>query len=189
MWHFGAPVLSNYYFGADRYRFLWLRSFGRPVLLTLTQQAAGATLRTQLLDKPACGPRLTPIQFIPPGTSAEEKRKLQQEFRTRQADPAVRRAVAEANRPPVQLVALETTRPVSPAQWQHFEQMLRNSTFQQLPAFEESLALDGATWVLEAHTAAGYHLVLRHSPDRDAPFRRACEYLLDLSSARNEARN
>ncbi|WP_354577054.1 hypothetical protein [Hymenobacter sp. UYP22] len=188
LWHFGAPVLSNYYLGANRYRFLWLRSFSRPVLLTLTQRATGAILRTQFLDKPACSPQLSAILFIPPGTSATQERKLQQEFQKRQADPAMQQARARVNRPPIQLVALETTHPVSPAQWGRFAQLLQNSAFQQLPTYEESMTLDGAYWLLEAHKASGYHAVFRHSPEKQDNFRRACEYLLDLSSARKEDR-
>ncbi|MDU0370129.1 hypothetical protein ACFPAF_06980 [Hymenobacter endophyticus] len=188
LFFFGAPILSNYYLGHDTYRFLWLRSFDRPVLLTLTQQASGATLRTQLLSKPACGPRLTSIQFMPPGISAEEERKLQHEFRKHQADPAVQQARDEANRPPVRVAAEETLRPVRAAQWRRFEQLLQAASFQQLPAHEESYGLDGARWLLEAHQANGYHMVERHSPNKQNSFRRACEYLLELSSARKEER-
>ena len=48
--YFQAPVLSNFYLQTPIYRFLWRRSFHRPVLLTLRLQATGGTLRTQLLD-------------------------------------------------------------------------------------------------------------------------------------------
>ncbi len=123
--HFGAPVLANYYLGSATYRFLWLRSFHRPVLLTLTRQAHGATLRTQLLTKPACGPKAAHIRFTPPQASAAQRRKMELAFRQLQADPAVQQEMAEANRPPVQVAGEETTRPVSPQQWQRFEQFCR----------------------------------------------------------------
>lgn len=67
---FGAPILSNYYLSTETYRFLWLRSFHRPVLLTLQQSANGGILRTQLLSKHACGPKITTLLFIPAGASA-----------------------------------------------------------------------------------------------------------------------
>lgn len=185
---FGAPVLSNYYTGQDMYRFLWLRSFHRPVLLTLTRQPSGATLRTQLLSKPACGPRMTHIQFIPPNASASQRKKLQEDFNRHQADPAVQRELAEANKPATQVAAEETTLPLSPQQWQQFEQLLVKNEFNQLPAYQESGAMDGAYWLLEAHQANSYHMVSRHSPNKSGSFRKACEYLLDLSSARKEER-
>ncbi|GGG50702.1 hypothetical protein [Hymenobacter glacieicola] len=77
LFFFKAPVLSNYYLGNDTYRFLWLRSFHRPVLLTLTQQAGGATLRTQFLTKSATAPRLEQILFVPPTASQAEAARLQ----------------------------------------------------------------------------------------------------------------
>ncbi|WP_157807387.1 hypothetical protein [Hymenobacter chitinivorans] len=57
-----------------------------------------------------------------------------------------------------------------------------------MPACKPITMLDGAEWLLEAHRASGYHAVLRQSPDSTDAFRAACEYLLDLSSAKNEER-
>jgi hypothetical protein len=185
---FGAPVLSNYYLGHDTYRFLWLRSFHRPVLLTLTQQADGATLRTQFLTKSALTPRLAVILFIPPTASPQEAARLQREFDLEQKDPKVQRKLAEMNRPAQQLPQLETTRLLTPQQWQQFERLLQQYQFQEQTTCTYSTTLDGASWILEAHTASGYHAVLRHSPHKRDGFRRACEYLLDLSSARKERR-
>jgi hypothetical protein len=185
---FGAPVLSNYYLGHDTYRFLWLRSFHRPVLLTLTQQADGATLRTQFLTKSASTPRLAVILFIPPTASPDEAARLQREFDLEQKDPKVQRELAERNRPAEQLPQLETTRPVTPQQWQQFQQLLQQCGFSQQTACETSTVMDGAGWLLEAHTAGGYHAVYHHSPEKPDSFRRACEYLLDLSAARKEER-
>jgi hypothetical protein len=182
--HLGAPILSNNYGGEDIYRFLWLRSFHRPVLLTLTRQENRQTVRTQFLSKPACGPRMVSILFIPPGTPATQARKQQQQFDAQPPDSAL----IAANRPPVQITAEETVQPISRLQWQHFQQLLLASKFQQLPSYEESGANDGAYWLLEAHQASGYHMVFRHSPDKQEGFRKACEYLLDLSSARHEER-
>lgn len=185
---FGAPVLSNYYLGHDTYRFLWLRSFHRPVLLTLTQQADGATLRTQFLTKSASTPRLAVVLFIPPTASPGEAARLQHEFDLKQKDPEVQRELAERNRPAEQLPQLETTRSVTPQQWQQFQQLLQQCGFSRQTVCESSTVLDGAYWILESHTAGGYHVVYRHSPEESNDFRGACEYLLDLSSARRERR-
>jgi hypothetical protein len=186
--HFGAPALSNYYTGQDIYRFLWLRSFHRPVLLTLTRLAHGATLRTQLLSKPACGPKMTQIQFFPPNATVAQRKRLREAFNRHLADPAVQQEMAEANKPATQVVAEETVRAISLQQWQQFEHLLP-SDFQQLPAYQASSSrMDGAYWLLEAHQASGYHMVFRHSPDETDAFRKACGYLLDLSSAREEER-
>ncbi|MCA8830222.1 hypothetical protein [Hymenobacter pini] len=185
---FEAPVLSNYYLGHDTYRFLWLRSFHRPVLLTLTQQADGATLRTQFLTKSALTPRLAVILFIPSTASPQEAARLQREFDLEQKNPEVQRKLAETNRPAEQLPQLETTRLLTPQQWQQFQQFLQRGGFSRQTVCESSTVVDGAYWILEAHTADSYHAVLRHSPDRPDTFCRACEYLLELSTARKEKR-
>ncbi|WBA43031.1 hypothetical protein [Hymenobacter canadensis] len=188
LYAFQAPVLANYYRGTDTYRFLWLRAFHRPVLLTLARQANGLTLRTQFLNKPAGLPRMVDILYIPPDASAAQVRKLKAQFRHWQAAPALQRELAEANRPPTPVGAEETTRSLSQEQWQHFEQLLLKSEFRQLTSREDLSVMDGADWLLEAHLADGYHLVYRHSPNKQDGFRKACEYLLDLSSARSEER-
>ncbi|SNR30099.1 MULTISPECIES: hypothetical protein [Hymenobacter] len=187
--YFGAPVLSNYYLNTDVYRFLWLRSFNQPVLLTLRRSATGGSIRTQFLDKPNCGIKLVTVQFIPPKASAQQVKQLEQELRKRQADLLQQQRIAKINRPPVHITSKETTRSISPQQWQQFEQLLAQSRFQQLPPFEAPTgAIDGASWLLESHQASGYHMVFRHEPNAAEGFRRACEYLLDLSSARAEER-
>lgn len=187
---FGAPVLSNYYLGYDTYRFLWLRAFHRPVLLTLTRQAGGATLRTQWLSKWAGLPKvqLSTIGFTSHNQPPAEREWLRAADRAYRTDPKVLRELAERNRPAEQLPQLETTYLITLPQWQQFERLLQQSGFQQQTSCEMSPVTDGADWLLEAHTAGGYHIVNRHSPEKPDSFRQACEYLLDLSSARRERR-
>ncbi len=48
--------------------------------------------------------------------------------------------------------------------------------------------MDGAYWLLEAHQPNAYHFVFSHSPDKQGGFRKACEYLIELSSVRGEER-
>ncbi|QJX48609.1 hypothetical protein HMJ29_17465 [Hymenobacter taeanensis] len=131
---------------------------------------------------------MPPIQFIPPDATAAQKKKLQADFNRHLADPAVQREMAEANKPATRVIAEETVQGVSSEQWQHFEQVFKNG-FHHLPAYGSNTRMnDGAYWLLEAHQADGYHMVFRHSPAKTDDFRRACEYLLDISSARNEER-
>ncbi|GAB2784212.1 hypothetical protein GCM10027175_23430 [Hymenobacter latericoloratus] len=189
---FGAPVLSNYYLGTDTYRFLWLRSFQRPVLLTLQHRPDGSILRTQLLTKWAILPKtkLSEIIFALPNSTPTQLEKLRAEHKAQQQDPEIQHQLAEKNQPAVQVIAQETTVAVTLEQEQHFHTLLQDSHFQLLPACQSSPdMLDGAYWVLESHQASGYHMVFRYSPDEADGFRKACEYLLDLSSARNEERH
>jgi len=105
------------------------------------------------------------------------------------ADPTWLEQVAAAKRRAVQLRAEETTVAVTPAQWQHFQNLLIESKFDSLPACQPNPGwLDGARWLLEAHQASGYHMAARHNPGENDRFRKVCEYLIDLSSVRHEER-
>ncbi|MBC6612902.1 hypothetical protein H8B15_18410 [Hymenobacter sp. BT507] len=182
--YFQAPVLSNYYLKADIYRFLWLRSFDRPVLVTLQRKPVGTTLCTQFLSKYPVSAHLTVPDPEEPGISAEQ---VAQRLAALE-DPVFKAYIAEEKRPSVLVDAEETTVAVTPEQWQHFERLLQKADFWQLPACQPLGLLDGAEWLLEAHQANRYHMVLRQSPREKDAFRISCEYLLNLSSARKEKR-
>lgn len=188
--YFEAPVLSNYYLGADTYRFLWLRSFHLPILLTLRNTARGTSLRTQVLDKSPGFVRLS-VQHpdsLPPSASAGERARVQKYYAQTVADPAFQRRVAEGKRRAQLVDTAETNLSVTPSQFQHFRQLLMQCKFQKIPPCQPVSLLDGANWLLETHQASRYHMVFRHSPAETEGFRKACEYLLDLSSARHEER-
>jgi hypothetical protein len=189
--YFEAPVLANYYLQKPIYRFLWLRSFHRPVLLTLCQQATGATLRTQVLDK-FPGFRTLSV-FHPdslPATASPKARAYAKRFYEETiADPAFQAEIAANKRRAVQVKNEETTILLTQPQYQTFERLLQQAHFWQLPSCQPVPGLlDGADWLLEAHVASGYHVVARKSPEETEPFRQACDYLLNLSSVRAEER-
>lgn len=188
LFRFRAPVLSNYYTGQTIYRFLWLRSFHRPVLLTLQQQPSGATLRTQFLTKSVLSATISEVSFELPHATPAQKEVSRKAFQATLADSAHQAKIAETTRPSVLVNAEETTVVVTPQQWQHFENLLQQVNFWQLPACQPLGALDGAEWLLEGHQPTRYHMVLRQSPGKNDTFRAACVYLLDLSSARKEKR-
>ncbi|MBX0289671.1 hypothetical protein K3G63_04435 [Hymenobacter sp. HSC-4F20] len=189
--YFEAPVLSNYYLGADIVRFLWLRSFHRPVLLTLRHTSTGATLHTQLLDKPPGFQTLTVLHpnSLPPTASAKRRADAWKYYNETMADPEFQREVAEGKRRAGPVKAEETTVAVTPEQWQHLQDLLTQAKFSGMcPCQPQPGMLDGSEWLLEIHQARGYHMVARQSPEERDGFRKACEYLIDLSSVRNEER-
>lgn len=188
--YFNAPVLSSFYLGTPTYRFLWLRSFHRPILLTLRRTAKGAALQTQLLNK---FPGFMEISVfhpddLPASASAEERARAKHYYDSTMADPDFQAQVAAGKRRAVQVKNEETVRPVSLQQYQAFEQRLHRANFWQLSSCQPDMILDGARWILESHQAEGYHMVNRHSPKATDGYRQACEYLLDLSSVRDEER-
>ncbi|MBO0358488.1 hypothetical protein J0X19_11075 [Hymenobacter sp. BT186] len=105
------------------------------------------------------------------------------------SDPAFHAEVAEGKRRAVQLLEKETTISITLEQYKEFQQLLQQAQFWQLPSCKPIPGLlDGAYWFLEAHQASGYHMVARRSPDENDDFRKACEYLVDLSSVLHEER-
>ncbi|GAB3293248.1 hypothetical protein GCM10027348_12940 [Hymenobacter tenuis] len=189
--YFEAPVLSNYYLDAEIIRFLWLRSFHRPVLLTLRHTKGGSTLQTQLLDK---HPGFTTYTIhhpdsLPSTSSAEEREEAWRFYREMMADPTFQKQVAKGKRRAKQVNSEETTVAVRPEQWYHLQVLLAQTQFPTMSSCQPRPGmLDGSEWLLESHQADSYHMVLRRSPENEDGFRSACEYLIELSSVRNEER-
>jgi hypothetical protein len=190
--YFDAPVLSNYYLQTPIYRFLWLRSFHRPVLLTLCRTKTGATLRTQLLDKFPGFETVTVLHpdSLPASASPARRARTKRFYEETMADSAFQARVAAGKRRAEQVQAEKTMRVLTTSEYQAFEHVLQQARFWELPSCHPrpGLSLDGASWLLEAHLAKRYHLVERASPKEGDPFRQVCEYLLDLSSVCTEER-
>jgi len=188
--YFEAPVLSNYYLKTDIYRFFWNRSFARPVLLTLQHKGDILNIRTQILDKePGFTEYSLPTSSIANPTP-EEKGQLQALNDKLLADSVWLQKARLGKRRAAIIKSEETVTPVTQAQWQQFQHLLAQCKFEQLHPCGTGIltSTDGNYWLLESHQASGYYMVLRRSPIKKDRFRQACEYLLDLSSARKEER-
>jgi len=80
-------------------------------------------------------------------------------------------------------LALEETRPLAEAAWARFEALLAAAELDTIPAHGVE-GLDGSQWIMEAVRQGAYRLVSRWTParhGRDAAFRRACWFLVELS--------
>jgi hypothetical protein len=190
LFSFNAPVLSNYYLGQSIYRFLWSRSFDRPVLLTLELSETRAVLRTQLLSK---------ALIFKSSSLAEEQQSLKRiavaESLAREEKDEERKTlfleIVKSTREGLLPLEAITGKPVtlSNGQVRQFRELLTQAGFWQLPSCEPIHLTDGSNWVLEAHEPNRYKAVFRQSPrSKQAPFRRCCEFLLNLSEARSEER-
>jgi len=85
---------------------------------------------------------------------------------------------------------LESTRSIDPLKWNIIEKMLIDSSITSLPSAIHEVGMDGTEWFLEIHTNKGYFLINRWSPSKEDfhGFRKICEYILDLSSFKDEKR-
>jgi hypothetical protein len=184
---FKAPVLSVAYLGHPVYRFLWLRSFHRPALLTLEQTESGGVLRTQFLSRDSDWTVPTMANPEEPGIAdtTRQRRLAYVQRRAAAADGQRWLAYLAQAKTPVQVLQAET-KTLSAAQMQQFKQMLTKAAVWQLPTCQPDQMLDGADWILELHESTRYQVVYRHSP-KDG-IRQCCEFLLNLSPARKEER-
>jgi hypothetical protein len=188
LWSFKAPMLSVAYLGHPVYRFLWLRSFHRPALLTLEQLESGGVLRTQFLSRDLDWAVPALANPEEPGIADTTRQRRLAYLRQRAAAPDSQQWLAylAQAKTPVQVLAAET-KTLSVAQMQRFQQLLTQAAVWQLPTCQQpSLMFDGADWILELHEPTRYHVVYRHSPRGE--IKQCCEFLLNLSPAKHESR-
>lgn len=188
LWAFKAPVLSVAFLGHPVYRFLWLRTFHRPTLITLEQIERGGKLKTQFLSRIPDLPAPAITNPDEPGIADTTRQRRLAYVQRLSATASGRQWLAylAQAKTPVQVLQAET-KTLGAAQMQQFKQMLTKAAVWQLPTCQQpSLMLDGADWILELHEPTRYHVVYRHSPKGE--MKQCCEFLLNLSSARKEAR-
>lgn len=174
------PILYNYYTGHDIYRFLWLRSFHRPVVISLHKDEDKVWLTIKELDKqPEFMDELKPIKFFVPKllpngdydtTRIEDTEEPEREV--------IKKADRKAN------IILNQTIKLTEKEWKDFETLLSNCSFWTSKSDIEALGCDGAEWTIEGHLKDKYWFVNRWSP-RDN-FRKAGEYLIHKSGFKEE---
>ena len=174
------PILYNYYTGHDIYRFLWLRSFHRPVVISLHKDENKVWLTIKELDKqPEFMDELKPIKFFEPKllpngdydtTRIEDTEEPEREV--------IKKADRKAN------IILNQTIKLTEKEWKEFETLLSNCSFWTSKSDIEPLGCDGSEWTIEGHLKGKYWFVNRWSP-RDN-FRKAGEYLIHKSGFKEE---
>ena len=80
-------------------------------------------------------------------------------------------------------LTVNETRPITEAEWEHFQGLLKKSDFWSMPTEVSPKGLDGAGWLLEGVKSGRYHVVDRQSPEQ-GDYREACLYLLRISGVK-----
>ena len=169
------PILYNYYLGQDIYRFLWLRSFHRPVIISLHKDGDKVWLTIKELNKqPEFIDEYTPIQFEPPKFLPNGEPDTKQ---VRYKDVPKRKIIKKADRK-ADIILNQTTN-LTVKEWVEFEALLNNCSFWTSKPYIESMGLDGSEWMIEGHLKNKYWVVTRWSPKDN--FRKTGEYLIKKS--------
>ncbi len=172
----GEPVLFNYYQKHDIYRFLWIRSFHKPMVFSLHKDGGKIWLVTKELDKI---PQFMDHFYVtyPPLVFTSKG-----EIDTTKRGETKIDSVVKANRQAK--IILNQTKQLSNKEWIEFESLLNNCAFWTTAPTEEILGVDGSGWIIEGHLKNKYWFVDRWSPkDR---FFNAGEYLIRISGLNEE---
>lgn len=173
------PILFNYYLGHDIYRFLWLRSFHKPMVFSLHKDGNKVWLSTKQLNKQPQFIDITWSKFVEPFMTADgeiDTANLDEKYHNR-VDSVIK-ADRKAN------IILNQTKQLSNEEWAEFESLLNASSFWTSNPLETSFGLDGSEWIIEAHLKEKYWFVSRWSPK--VGIRNAGAYLIEKSGVDEE---
>jgi hypothetical protein len=176
---FKAPLLYNFYLGYENYRLLWLRSFHRPVLISIIKKN-DITINTKILKSQ---PEFWTTVYLPKSNSApSQELRIFQDYESAKIDFPK----ADSIIPPKQNIEIEfdTTITINKKQWMTFKILLDSCKFWSSEQYINTAGLDGADWILEGQTPKCYQFIFRWNPK--GQFRKCCEYLIHLSSAKDE---
>jgi hypothetical protein len=170
------PILSRSYLGHEIYRFLWLRSFHRPVVFALHKSNNQVWLSTKMLDKQ---PRFY-VERIGGITKEYREDYIKRGYIIDNFIPD--RVVRFPDRKANIIYSKDTM--LSENVWKGFESLLEKASFWRLPSRIDDGSTDGAQWIIEGHLKNRYHFVDFHSPDGD--FAKLGLYLIKLSKLKEE---
>ena len=169
LYAFKEPVLYNYYLGHDIYRFLWLRSFDRPILLVLNQDNTNVWLMIKILDRQPRFLDQTILKALP-----RKGKGLKVELVPDSVVKGDRKADIVLNRR-INLTSRE---------WNKVDSLIKAADFWAVPPTKQATGMDGSQWIIEAHTKENYRFVQRWAP-KDK-FRIIGEFLIELSGLKEE---
>lgn len=164
------PILYNYYLGHDMYRFLWLRSFDKPVIISLHKDEEKIWLITKELDKQ---PQFIELHYISHFKPIKIKHNENNIATGIDVKPdSILKLDRQAK------LILNERKNLSIDEWNRFERLLLKSNFWS-KQIKNSGGIDGSEWIIEAHLKNKYWVVDKWSPKND--YRKCGEYLIGLS--------
>lgn len=177
LYSFKEPVLSQNFIGHNVYRFLWLRSFHRPVVFVLHQIEGQVWLNTKMLDME---PRFYDDRIV--GIPKEEQQEyIKEGYFIDKKNPDLLIRIADRRA----AIIYNKNISVSKNEWTEFEQLLTKAKFWSLPTRIDDGSSDGAQWIIEGHLKGKYHIVNYHSPG-NSDYGKAGRFLIELSELEDE---
>lgn len=164
LYAFKEPIFYNYYLGRDIYRFLWLRSFDRPIVFVLNRDSKNVWLMVKILDRQ---PRFIDQTILKPLPIHGKGLKVE----------LVPDSVIKGDRKADIVFSKKIN--LTLTEWNRVDSLIKATDFWNIPPSKEATGTDGSQWIIEAHTRERYRFVQRWAPKDN--FRKIGEYLIELS--------
>jgi hypothetical protein len=129
----------NYFLGHDIYRFLWLRSFHKPMVFSLHKDGKKVWLTTKQLNKQPQFIDITWSKFVEPFVTADgeiDTANFDEKYNNR-VDSVIK-ADRKAN------IILNQTIPLSNEEWEEFKSLLNAASFWTSAPLDTGSGLDGS---------------------------------------------
>lgn len=169
LYAFKEPILYNYYLGHDIYRFLWLRSFDRPIVFILNRYNNNVWLIVKILDKQPQFIDQTILKALP-----IKGKGLKVEL----VPDSVIKGDRKAN------IVLEKRINITSSEWNKLDSLLKVANYWTIPPVKDATGTDGSQWIIETHKIENYRFVQRWTP-KDK-FRDIGVYFIELSGLKEE---
>lgn len=177
LFSFKEPILYDKNLETNAYRFLWLRSFHRPVVFTLIKSESKVILTSKILD---CQPEFLEHKYDPRGWVGLEE-ELKGKTIERFGDSLI---VVKADRKAN--IVYNSTKELTVNNWDNFENTLQKANFWTTPSNkDDERGNDGSEWIIEGLNKNKYWFVARWSP-RNNDFQNAGILLIKLSGLKEE---
>jgi hypothetical protein len=170
------PVLYNFYLGSSSYRFLWLRAFNDPIVISLHNKDGKVWLTLKRLKETL---ESTNSKYITKYQNDLTGEELEPSFKVL-TDPVDTLAGAKFE---YQIISSETKQ-LTGKEWKEFEKLLSDCSFWTAEPHIEDWGLDGSQWIIEAHLKNRYRFIDRWAPQDN--FKNAGQYLIKISGLKED---
>ena len=152
------PILYNFYLDQDIYRFLWLRSFYRPIILSIYKKGEKVWLVTKELDKQPQFMDDHNVGWVSSDFFGKNTLTTSMVKDTMIYIDTVIKADRKAE------ITINQTKQLSIKEWEEFESLINKFSFWKSKPLLEDSGCDGSEWTIEGHLKNRYWYVSRWSP-------------------------
>lgn len=177
------PVLFNDYLNKELYRFLWLPSFNKPLVISIGKEGGNYFLNAKRLDQhPLIRDIIYSVDRKMDSIYLAKGYSIVKDSFMRERGGKGLYSVIKADRR-AKLIQNQT-KVLTVEQWEGFMRLFDQLPFWKMKSFDWAGNADGAAWILEAHTRYRYKYIIRQNAGKK--FYALANYLLSLAEIEEE---